>query len=89
MVMRVDDKTVMTVNEMKDKYPTKWFRYATVGEPSCTNPGNETGYVVFIADTEVELYDVSKHGYVGEPLSFGKGGNTISTPEVGDIYYHD
>ena len=89
MVMRVNDETLMTVSDMKKKYPTKWFRYVMVGEPSFSNPGSEMGYVVFTADTEIEIYDISKYGYEGEPLSFGKGGHTVSTPEVGDIYYHD
>ena len=88
-VTKVDDKIVMTVEEMKKKYPTKWFRYAMVSEPDFFESKNNSGYVIFIGDTDVELYDLRQHGYSGECLAFGKGDHTSSVPEVGSIYYHD
>ena len=85
-VTRIENKTIMTVEEMKREYSTKWFMFARVGNTDMLYPTNEQGYVLYIADFDTELYDVLNESEKKLPWAMGKGSNTPYRPEVGGIY---
>jgi len=87
MVTKIDTQEIMTVLEMRKRYPTKWFRYVMVGEPDMMNPSNNAGFVVFVADTEVELYNSPEDGYDSRPFGFDLGREVTHPLEVGGVVY--
>ena len=88
-VTRVENRTVMTLEEMKREYATKWFMFARIGNTDTLYPANEQGYVLYVADFDTELYNILSEAERKLPWAMGKGSNTPHRPEIGSVYYHD
>jgi len=88
MITEVTSKETMTLRELKEKYATKWFRYVIVNETDCDDPESSVCYVVYIADTEDEIYkhpDPERNKRRG---GISTGDNVVFPLEVGGIYVH-
>ena len=87
VVTEIIEKEVLTLRELKKKYATKWFDYVFVDEVD-DEPESSLCYVVFVADTEEEIFrhpDPERNMRSGG-ISFGY--SVIFPMEVGGIYVH-
>lgn len=91
MVTVIKKQQIMTLRQLKEKYATKWFRYVIVDETETVagEPESIMCYVVYVADTEDEIY---RHPYTEENTKLVVGvdaGDRVEEPmEIGGIYVH-
>jgi hypothetical protein len=88
MVTEIEKKEIMLLRDMKEKYATKWFCYNIEGEMNLHDPDSDLCFVVYVADTEEEVYAA----YYPE-LNMVNGGiasgyDVVFPAEVGGIYVH-
>ena len=87
MITKIETKEIMTVREMRKRYSTKWFKYVIIGELDTVNPDNEKGYVVFVADTDTELYNIPRDDDDHNSYCIFLGDDVEHPLEVGAIVY--
>ncbi|MDR2600063.1 MAG: hypothetical protein LBC73_07285 [Oscillospiraceae bacterium] len=89
MVKKIKKKDIMTLQELKTKYATKWFQYIIVGEVNYTDPYSNLCYAIYTADTEDELYKIpTSDVFEQHNGGFASGFSVVYPMEVGGIYSH-
>ena len=89
MVKEIKKKEIMTLEELKKKYATKWFQYVIVGEINYLNPYLNMCYVIFTADSEEELFKTPTPEHAKQHNGGIASGFKVVVPkEVGGIYTH-
>ena len=89
MVTEINNKEILTLQELKAKYATKWFQYIIVGDMNFANPMSNTCYVVHTADTEYELYRTPCPEFEKHNGGIASGNSVVYPMEVGGVYVHD
>jgi len=89
MVQEIKKQEIMTLDELKVKYATKWIQYVIVGEINYTDPRANLCYAVYIADSEDELYKLPTPELIKQHNGgIASGYKVVFPEEVGGIYSH-
>ena len=87
MLSEITTKEIMTTREAMRKYNTKYF--IMIITEVVDQGDNDLGYVIFTADKEKELTQVSREKYKDKRYALMLGGAAEPFPLVGNIVYHD
>ena len=87
MLRKVEKKEILTIQEARKKYAANYF-IMIITEP-VDHADNDLGYVIYIADNDKELSEVSRDEYRGMTAAFIIGGLAEPYPTVGNVVYYD
>ena len=76
----------MSMRSAKEKYKTQYF--VMIITQIVDNIYGDLGYVIYTADDERELPNVSKDEYNGKKIAFLKGIAADPYPQVGNVVYY-
>jgi len=88
MITEISKKEIMTLQEAKRKYATKWFDYVLVDDMDDDDPEASLCYVVLVADTEEEIYNHLDPERNKRSGGISSGERVVFPMEVGGIYVH-
>jgi hypothetical protein len=71
-VRQINDEIMMTSSEAHEKYATLYVGFARV-ESNMSDPDNERGYVVYVADTKKEMHTMPRKTESGVSISIEPG----------------
>ena len=83
MLEKIETKEIMTLRAASEKYSTQYFRMVMTEEVD--QGENDLGYVLYVADTEKELYQIPRSEYMGKNIAFWAGKATEPFPQVGNV----
>jgi len=83
----ISDRTILTSRAAREKYSSYYIGFARV-EPNMTDPDNEKGYVVFVANTKRELQTMPRETDDGFRISI-EPGYALGGVEIGGLYYNE
>ena len=87
MLEKIETKEIMTVWAAMQRYRTKYF-YMVITE--IVDQGqNDLGHVIYTADSENELYKVSRTTMKGLRVGRYLGVAAEPYPILGNVVYHD
>ena len=87
MLSEVNAKEIMTTRAAVEKYRTKYFiMVITEVVDQCDN---DLGYVIYFADKQKELLEISREEYKGKRIAFLYGDGTEPFPQLGNVVYHN
>lgn len=84
MVREIDDKTIMTRSEARSNY-RKFYIGMVFQERNYQNPESEKGYVVYVADSYDESFDIPRKLDDGSHVSVVTG-HAVGGIEIGSVY---
>ena len=88
MLSEVNLKEIMTTRAAVKKYRTKYFiMVITEVVDQCDND-NDLGYVIYFADKQKELLEISREEYKGKRIAFLYGDGAEPFPQIGNVVYH-
>ena len=87
MIQKIEDKTIMTSSEAREKYNKHYIGFVTTKQ-DLENFDRAEGYVVYIVDTYKEKYEVPRSTDDGHYI-FMMTGYATGSKEVGGIYIDD
>lgn len=77
----------MTIREAKEKYRTQYI--IMVITEIVDNKDNDTGYVIYTADTEYDYYSITDdYSDKGKYIAYLTGGMAEPYPTIGNVVYH-
>jgi len=86
MLEKIETKEIMTRRAAQEKYMSKYFRMVIT---EVVDQGdNDLGYVIYAADTEKELRNVSRSEYENKHTAFTFGVAAEPYPIIGNVVYH-
>ena len=86
MLTEINIKEIMTTREASKKYRTKYF--IMIITEVIDQGDNDLGYVIFTADTELELAQAPRDKYKEKRAAWMLGGAAEPFPTVGNVVYH-
>ena len=87
MLNEIKAKEIMTTRAAMVKYRTKYF--VMVITEVVDQGDNDLGYVIYTADREKELTQISRDEYRGKRVAFLLGVAAEPFPLIGNVVYHD
>lgn len=88
MITEIKDREILTLQQQKEKYSTKWIRYVIVDENESVEgePESIMCYVAYIADTEDEIYSQPNPERNTRSSGIATGYSVVFPMEIGGIY---
>ena len=86
MLEKIENMEIMTTSAARRKYRTKYF--IMIITEIVDRGDNDLGYVIYAADKDKDLNEVSRDEYKGKRAAFMEGRAAEPYPSIGNVVYH-
>ena len=87
MLKEINTKEVITRRAARVQYRTQHIVMVITNEVD--QGDNDLGYVMYIADDERELLNISRNEYKDKMIAFMSGVAAEPYPQIGNVMYYD
>ena len=86
MLSKISTPEIITTRKAREKYRTQYF--VMVITEIVDYGDNDLGYVIYAADENNELLEVSREEYKGKRVAFMLGVAAEQYPQIGNLVHH-
>jgi len=86
MVRKIETQEIITKRAARVKYRTQYF--VMIVTKVVDHADNDLGYVIYAADNNDDLLEVSSDEYKGMKVAFMVGAAAEPFPQIGNVVYH-